>query len=150
MYIHIIYIVGFPWWLSGKESTFPCRRCRKQVWSLGREDALEKEMVTYSILAWRSPLDRGAWWAAVHGITKSWIQFSNQHAHTYTCIYLSIYMYIYIQFLQTCKRRTSSKMYAQKLYSEDFSSLSHINILVWLLTRVKRAERIQKRRERNN
>ena len=107
-------------------------------------------MVTYSILAWRSPLDRGAWRASVRGITKSWIQFSNQHAHTYTCIYLSIYMYIYIQFLQTCKRRTSSKMYAQKLYSVDFSSLSHINILVWLLTRVKRAERIQKRRERNN
>ena len=28
----------------------------------------------------------------VHGITKSWIQFSNEHAHTYTCMYLYICM----------------------------------------------------------
>jgi len=25
-----------------------------------------------SILAWGIPMDRGAWWATVHGITKSW------------------------------------------------------------------------------
>ena len=52
-------------------------------------------MVTYSILAWRSPLDRGAWRAALHGITKSWIQFSNQHAHTCVsiCLYICIYRY---------------------------------------------------------
>ena len=24
-----------------------------------------------------SPIDRGAWWAAVHGVTKSWTQLSN-------------------------------------------------------------------------
>ena len=25
-----------------------------------------------SILAWRIPTDRGAWWATVHGVTKNW------------------------------------------------------------------------------
>ena len=35
-----------------------------QVRSLGQEDALEKEMATHSsILAWRIPMDRRAWWA---------------------------------------------------------------------------------------
>ena len=30
-------------------------------------------MATHSnILAWRIPVDRGAWWAAVHGVAKSW------------------------------------------------------------------------------
>ena len=24
-----------------------------------------------SILDWKNPMDRGAWWAAVHGVTKS-------------------------------------------------------------------------------
>ena len=24
-----------------------------------------------SILAWRIPMDRGAWWATVHGVTKN-------------------------------------------------------------------------------
>ena len=33
----------------------------------------EKEMATHSsILAWRIPMDRGAWWATVHRVTKSW------------------------------------------------------------------------------
>ena len=42
------------------------------VQSLGWEDALEEDMATHSnILAWRTPMDRGAWWAAVHGVTKS-------------------------------------------------------------------------------
>ena len=32
------------------------------------EDPLKKEMATHSsILAWRNPMDRGAWWAAVIG-----------------------------------------------------------------------------------
>ena len=42
-----------------------------QVQSLGGEDPLEKEMATHSsILTWRIPMDRGAWRATVHGITK--------------------------------------------------------------------------------
>ena len=33
-----------------------------QVQSLGHEDSLEKEIATHSsILAWRIPMDRGAW-----------------------------------------------------------------------------------------
>ena len=42
------------------------------VRSLGWEDPLEEDMVTHSgILAWRIPMDRGAWWATVHGVAKS-------------------------------------------------------------------------------
>jgi len=26
----------------------------------------------FSILACRTPMDRGAWWAAVHGVAKGW------------------------------------------------------------------------------
>ena len=37
------------------------------VQSLGWEDPLEEGMATHSsILAWRVPPDRGAWWATVH------------------------------------------------------------------------------------
>ena len=44
------------------------------VQSLGWEDALEQGMATHSnILAWRIPMDRGAWQAAVHGVEKSQI-----------------------------------------------------------------------------
>ena len=40
------------------------------VQSLGWEDPPEEEMVTHSsILAWRIPMDRGAWRATVHEVT---------------------------------------------------------------------------------
>ena len=42
------------------------------VQSVGHEDLLEKEVATHSgILAWRIPMDRGAWWTTVYGVTKS-------------------------------------------------------------------------------
>ena len=41
------------------------------VRSLGWEDPLEKEMTTHSSnLAWRIPVDKGAWRATVHGVAK--------------------------------------------------------------------------------
>ena len=44
---------------------------------LGWEDSLEEYMAIYSsILAWRLPMDRGAWWATVHGVTKTWTQLN--------------------------------------------------------------------------
>ena len=47
---------------------------KQETWvrSLGREDPLEKEVATHSsILTWENPIDRGAWWATVHGVGKS-------------------------------------------------------------------------------
>ena len=42
------------------------------VRSLGCEDPLQEGMATHSsILAWRITMDRGAWWATVHGVTES-------------------------------------------------------------------------------
>ena len=42
------------------------------VQSLGLEDPLEEGTATHSsILAWRIPMDRGAWWVTVHGVEKS-------------------------------------------------------------------------------
>ena len=49
-----------------------------QVRSLGQEDPLEEGMATYSsILAWRIPMDREAWWATVHGVEKSQTRLSD-------------------------------------------------------------------------
>ena len=49
-----------------------------RVRSLGREDPLEKGMATHSsILAWRIPMDRGAWLATVRGVAKSRTRLSD-------------------------------------------------------------------------
>ena len=52
----------------------------RETWvrSLGWEDPLEEGMATHSsILAWRNPIDRGTWWATVHGVPKSQTQLSD-------------------------------------------------------------------------
>ena len=42
------------------------------VQPLGWKDSLEKGMAIHSnILAWRIPIDRGAWQAIAHGVAKS-------------------------------------------------------------------------------
>ena len=61
----------FPGGSRSKESACQCRRYR--VRSLGQEDPLEWEMATplqYSCL--ESSMERGAWWATVHGVSKEW------------------------------------------------------------------------------
>ena len=46
--------------------------------SLGWEDPLEEGTATHSsILAWRIAMDKGAWWATVHGVAKSWTRLSD-------------------------------------------------------------------------
>ena len=42
--------------------------------SLGQEGPLEKGMATHSL---ENSMDRGAWWATVHGVTKSWTRLSD-------------------------------------------------------------------------
>ena len=48
---------------------------------LGRSPGGEEGMATHSsILTWKIPMDRGAWWATVHGITNSGTKLS-AHVH---------------------------------------------------------------------
>ena len=65
-----------PRWLSGKESTYQCRRhrrCRFDLW-------VRKIPGEGSGNPLQNPMDIGAWWAAVHGVTKSWTHLS-MHAY---------------------------------------------------------------------
>ena len=62
--------LGFPGGTSGKKPTCQCRghkRLGPDPW----EAPLEESMGTHSsVRAWRIPMDRGAWRATVHGVTK--------------------------------------------------------------------------------
>ena len=52
----------------------------REMWvqSLGWEDPLKENMAAHSsILAWRIPIDRGAWQTTAHGIAKNQTQLSN-------------------------------------------------------------------------
>ena len=52
----------------------------REIWvqSMGWEDQPEEGVATNSsILTWRIPMGRGAWWGTVHGVTKSQTRLNN-------------------------------------------------------------------------
>ena len=65
---------GLPRWLSSKESTCRCRRCRFDPWVWKIPGEGNGNPFQYHCL--ENPMDRGAWWATVQGATKSWTQLS--------------------------------------------------------------------------
>ena len=68
--------MGFTAGSDSKESA--CNVGETWVQSVGWEDPLEKGMTIHSsILAWRIPMDRGAWQATVQGVAKSRTQLSD-------------------------------------------------------------------------
>ena len=80
-----VKILAFP--VAQMVKNLPAKR-KTQIQSLDREDPLEKGMATHSrILTWRipwteepgglQPMDRGAWRATAHGVTKSQTRLSD-------------------------------------------------------------------------
>ena len=69
--------IGYPLqysWASLMTQAIKNPLAMRETWirSLGWEDPLEEGMATHSIiLAWRIPMDRGAWRATVHGVAES-------------------------------------------------------------------------------
>ena len=65
--------MGLPWWLRGKESAWQCRRLGFNLW-VGKKRPLQ-----YCL---ENPMDRAAWQAMVHRVTKSqvWLR-ATQHTH---------------------------------------------------------------------
>jgi len=70
--------MGFPDGSAGKESTCNAGDTEFMVQTLGQEDPQNEENgnpLRYSCL--KNPLDRGAWRATIHGITKSQTRLSH-------------------------------------------------------------------------
>ena len=85
-----------------------------EIWvqSLGWEDPLEEGMATHSsILAWRIPMDRGAWQATVHRIAEQ------------ECPVLSLYhrMLQYFHLISSCKQTSATTIWMRlwKIFQLD-------------------------------
>ena len=72
MPLNLSFSKGFPGCTRGKESTCQCRRCKIQgadPWVGKTPWGRKYYPLQYSSLG--NPVNRGAWWAIVHGITES-------------------------------------------------------------------------------
>ena len=83
--------IGYPLWYSWASLVAQTVKNLPAMWetwvqSLDWEDPLEEGTATHSsILAWRIPMDRGAWWAAVHEVAKSRTRLSIKHSTESPC-----------------------------------------------------------------
>ena len=69
----MVYLGSAENWASLVAQTVKNPSAMRETWvqSLGWKDALEEETTTpSSILAWRIPMDREAWWATVNGVAR--------------------------------------------------------------------------------
>ena len=63
------------------------------VQSLSQEDHLQKEMANpLQYLCLGNPMDRGAWWVTVHGITK---ELDTTYMYICVCVCVCVCIYIY-------------------------------------------------------
>ena len=72
-------IWGLPRWPSGKEFACQLRRCKRHKcdpWVGKIPGGGNSNSLQYSCL--KNPMDREAWWATVHAVTKSQTQLSDQ------------------------------------------------------------------------
>ena len=79
-----IYRTGGGWetlptWCSGKEWC-QCRRHRRAEFSpwVGKIPWRRKWQPTS--LTWKNPMDRGAWWATIYVVAKSWKPLNNENS----------------------------------------------------------------------
>ena len=75
---------GLPWWLSGKESTCQCRRCRYNPW-VGNFPWKRKWQPTPVFLPGKSHGQRSLG-ATVHGVSKSQTGLSALRTHTHASL----------------------------------------------------------------
>ena len=69
------YTMGFPGGLDGKDSACSAGD-QGSIPGSGRSPAVGNPLQDSCL---ENPMDRGAWWAAVHGVAKSWTQLSDKH-----------------------------------------------------------------------
>ena len=77
--------IGFPLGTRGKEHACQCRRHKRHRFNpyVGKiPGGGLSNLVQYSGL--ENPMDRGTWWATVHGVTKSQTRLKRLSMHTHT------------------------------------------------------------------
>ena len=90
IYTYILY--GLPWWLSGKESACNAEDVGS-IPGLGRSPA-EEHGNTFQYFCLGTPMNRGAWRAIVHGVTRVRHDLVTKSLPPPPYIFTYIYIYI--------------------------------------------------------
>ena len=133
----VCYYSHYIWWLSGEESTRQCRRCGFVPW-VGKIPWRRKWQSISIYCCLENSVDRGAWWAMVRRVTKSWTQLSTSalfsfslHAISFLLQFLDIlYSYSFLRYLQIISIFYISYTYMSYVSSIHFKYMCVLHICV--------------------
>ena len=87
---------GLPWWFRQSRIYLQCGR-PGSIPRLRRSPG-EGNGNPHQYSCLENSMDRGAWWAVVHGVTRSWTWLNHTNTHTNIKINKILYIYIYTHF----------------------------------------------------
>ena len=102
MFIYVYIYIGLPWWLSGIESACSTKDLGS-IPGLGRSPGGGcGNSLQYFCL--ENSMDRGAWWATVHGVTHSWtclkrLSSSSRRIYTHICLIIMYLLFTFTHFI---------------------------------------------------
>ena len=108
--INICIYMGFPGGSVGKESTWNARDLSSIPGSQRSLGEMNGNPLQY--YCWENHMDSGAWWATIHGVTKSWTLLSDK-----TITPVCVYIYIFFFFLFFLRHQFSSVQFSQSCLS---------------------------------
>ena len=94
-----VLVICFCCGTSGKEPTCQCKRHKRHGFNpwLGRCPG-EGHGKPLQVSCLENPMERGVWWAIVHGVTKSRTRLKGQHTHTCCFWHISV-LHLSLHFL---------------------------------------------------
>ena len=113
-----------PWWLTGKETACPCKRCEFDPW-VGKIPGRSKWQ--YSCLG--NPMDRGAW-----GLQSMESQTSQSHlATTHQLMWFSLSSTFIVLFYHTSPLTSWDSLFLLSVVSVSFHSLVSLYTLLFFI-----------------
>ena len=95
---YVCPLLDFPSGPSGKEPACQCRRCKRcRFYPWVRRISWRRARQPTPVFCLKNPMDRGAWWATIHRVAKSWIRLKRlgTHTHTHTLYYVAVHFFLY-------------------------------------------------------
>ena len=106
--------MGFPWWLSGKESACQCRkRKRHRLHSGVGKIPWRRKWQPMPVFLPGNPMDKEVWQATVHGVTKSWTHSQWVNSHPFRQKWCS-------------RKKCQSLIYAARMDSYQYPKVSRL------------------------
>ena len=128
MYVYM----GFSSSTRGKEPGCQCIRDAGSVSGLGRSPGGgHGNPLQYPCL--ENPMDRGAWWTTVHGVTKSWTRLKQLSVHTHIHTHTHTHTHTHVSHIQRQRERSTKKERNRDIQNTSKENHSqNVNSYIWI------------------